>query len=260
MKVYHLNCATMNPPLAGRIVCHVLLCEQPNGLVLVDTGFGTADIADPARRIGPARHGLRPRLDVAETALHQVRALGFDPADVRDIVLTHLDFDHIGGLSDFPDALVHTTAAEHHAAMVAPSMQERLRYRAAQWAHGPRMKTYDGPGQPWRGFASAHQLAGIDDGIALIPMAGHTRGHAVIAVDAGDEGLLVHAGDAAFDGSSIDGLAADGAALAPWPTLRRFEKAVGLQRGKIAGNHARLAALRHELGARVFTAHDSRQL
>ena len=46
MRVHHLNCGTMNPHVIGRIVCHVLLCETDAGLVLVDTGFGLADVAD----------------------------------------------------------------------------------------------------------------------------------------------------------------------------------------------------------------------
>jgi glyoxylase-like metal-dependent hydrolase (beta-lactamase superfamily II) len=34
-------------------------------------------------------------------AFEQVRALGFAPNDVRHVLLTHLDRDHAGGLSDF---------------------------------------------------------------------------------------------------------------------------------------------------------------
>lgn len=37
MKVHHLNCGTMRPPGTPTLVCHVLLVETDNGLVLVDT-------------------------------------------------------------------------------------------------------------------------------------------------------------------------------------------------------------------------------
>ena len=40
MRVSHLNCGTMNPPTMSPIVCHVLLCETDDGLVLVDSGLG----------------------------------------------------------------------------------------------------------------------------------------------------------------------------------------------------------------------------
>ena len=37
----------------GRLVCHVLLVETPrSGLVLVDTGFGLDDVAEPRARLG----------------------------------------------------------------------------------------------------------------------------------------------------------------------------------------------------------------
>jgi hypothetical protein len=48
MKVHHLNCGTMNSPGAP-VICHVLLMETDNGLVLVDSGFGLQDCADPTR-------------------------------------------------------------------------------------------------------------------------------------------------------------------------------------------------------------------
>lgn len=111
MKVHDLNCGTMRPPTAP-LVCHVLLVETDNGLVLVDTGFGSDDIADPARRLGPTRHLIRPALRRDETAVHQIEQLGFRRDDVRHIVITHFDLDHIGGISDFPDAQIHVTAAE----------------------------------------------------------------------------------------------------------------------------------------------------
>lgn len=60
----------------------------------------------------------RPRLEPAITAIRQIEALGFSPADVRHILLTHMDVDHTGGIADFPAAKVHVYAKEHAAAMV----------------------------------------------------------------------------------------------------------------------------------------------
>src|SRR5215467_9771746 len=93
MKVHHLNCGTMRVPTFP-VVAHVLLIETGNGLVLVDSGYGLEDIADPARRIGPVRHLIRPALNPAETAARQVERLGFRRDDVRHIILTHLDVEH----------------------------------------------------------------------------------------------------------------------------------------------------------------------
>ena len=167
MKVHHLNCGSMK--LVGApLVCHVLAVETNSGLVLVDTGFGLSDIADPKKRIGVFRHLGQPELVEHETALRQVEALGFRRDDVRHIVLTHLDLDHIGGIADFPDAVVHVTSAEALGAMHAPSRRERLRFRPAQWAHGPKLVEHEPEGELWRGFAAAKSLDEISPGIVLV--------------------------------------------------------------------------------------------
>lgn len=253
MRVHHLNCGTMTPLVVGRIVCHVLLCESDDGLVLVDTGFGVADCATHSR-VGPARFLLNARFDEAETALRQVEGLGFAREDVRHIVTTHFDLDHVGGLSDFPDATVHSTAVEFETANHPPSLEERRRYRKVQWSHGPTMRTYAGGGEAWQGFAEAYPVAGVD-GLVIVPMPGHTRGHALVGVDAGERGWLLHAGDAVFDRGSIARPEDSDDDRANRRTIRIFEQAVGQDRKRIAGNHQRLVEAR-AAGATVIPAHD----
>ncbi len=158
MRVEHLRAAVMNPlPLPG-LPAHVFLLHTDDGLVLVDTGFGTADVTDPARRFGPIRHLLRPDGDPDRTVLHQLRARGLDASDVAHVVLTHLDLDHAGGLSDFPDAAVHTTADEHAAAVTDPDLLDRTRYRPQQLEHGPRFVLHAGRGDEWRYGLTGHEV------------------------------------------------------------------------------------------------------
>jgi glyoxylase-like metal-dependent hydrolase (beta-lactamase superfamily II) len=250
MKVHHLNCGTMLPPTA-RLVCHVLLVETGNGLVLVDSGYGLEDIKDPARRVGPARFYVRPVLDREETAARQVERLGFRREDVRHIVLTHFDADHIGGLADFPDAHVHVTAAEARGSMHAPSWRERRRYRPAQWSHGPRIVEHTPDGDAWHGFAAARPLTEIDPGIALLALPGHTRGHAAVAVDAGDRWIL-HAGDAFYHYGTLDG-------RTPVPrALSGMETVIAWDLPQVRANHARLAELHRQgdPGLAIICAHD----
>ena len=132
-RVHHLNCGTLRP--LGRqiprlmpddLVAHCLLLERPDGLTLVDTGIGVGDVQERGARLGRSFMVLvGPVLDQAETAYAQVAARGFSPTDVTDIVLTHLDPDHSGGLADFPHATVHVGRVEHDAAM-HPVLREKL--------------------------------------------------------------------------------------------------------------------------------------
>ncbi|MFX7408715.1 MBL fold metallo-hydrolase, partial [Acinetobacter baumannii] len=79
-----------------------------DGVVLVDTGLGLRDMLRPWPRLPwPNVALLRPRLDPERSMLRQLKRLGIGPRDVRHIVMTHLDFDHAGGLVDFPWARVH---------------------------------------------------------------------------------------------------------------------------------------------------------
>ena len=231
------------------MVAHVLLLETAQGLVLVDTGFGLQDIADSGRRLGPVRTLIRPVLRPEETAAHQVERLGFRREDVRHILITHFDLDHIGGIADFPHASIHVTAAEALGALTTPTRMESNRYRPPQWAHGPKLVEHTPAGEPWQGFAAAQPLTGIDEGIVLIALPGHTRGHMAVAVDAGNRWIL-HAGDAFYHRGTIDGTTRVPLAL------RIQERLVAYDITKVRANHARLAEL-HQAGLAIISSHDS---
>lgn len=256
MRVHHLNCGSMRPPTAGEIVCHVLLCETDDGLVLVDSGLGRQDFAQP-QRMGPARFLLRPQRDDARTAVAQIEERGHQASDVTHIVLTHMDFDHIGGVADFPDAVVHTTAEEYDWAVVNPDFASKQRYSQKQWSHSPRIETHAGPGEPWK-----HGLHGVPvlPGITFVPMPGHTKGHAAVAVETEGGGMLLHAGDAVFDSSSYADASPGGRPLKKIRAFRAFEKVMAQDRKKLAGNHATLSRLHGTAGVTVFNAHDKRIL
>lgn len=238
------------PLSEARLVCHCLLIEAGDALVLVDTGIGTGDCADPKRLGQPFRAVVRPQCRVEESAARQIEGLGFEPGDVRHIVVTHLDLDHAGGLSDFPGADVHVFGPEL-AASKAPPLRERGRYVAAQWAHGPQWVEHEVDGDDWFGFDSVRLLPGVDTEIALVPLVGHSTGHAGVAVNTAD-GWLLHCGDAYFH---------DGEVATP-PScphgLRAFQNIVQHDGKARRHNQARLRELARDHGAdvRLICSHD----
>ena len=265
MKIHHLDCFSMCPfnralttregggwLTRGRLVAHCLLIETAEGLVLVDSGMGLDDVRDPVRRIGRAMIAIGgPTLAESGTAVRQVERLGYDPRDVTDLVVTHLDLDHAGGLPDFPRARVHVHGAELDAATARATMLERERYKPFHWAHGPAWERHLPTGDRWMGFEAVRSVTGRDPEVALIPLPGHTRGHCAVAVRQGER-WLVHGGDAYFHRDEVHG------APASCPAgLALFQRFAAIDDPLRRANQARLREL--ALGhpeVTVFSAHD----
>jgi glyoxylase-like metal-dependent hydrolase (beta-lactamase superfamily II) len=266
MRVHHIDCATLCPVGArllngrggwfepARMVCHCLVVEGKDGLVLVDTGLGAGDIDDPEGRLGRLFVRVtRPRLLREQTALAQIERLGFKREDVRHIVPTHLDLDHAGGLSDFPAAQVHVFEPELRAAMQRKTAGERGRYRVSQLSHGPKWKPHEVAGDRWLGF---DRVRVIGEDVALVPLIGHTRGHCAVAVK-DERGWLLHAGDAYFFHGEVDPVAPRST-----PLLALFQRLAAVDDVVRRQNQVRLRSLVRDHGAevRVFCAHDPVEL
>ena len=183
----------------GHLTNHCLLIEDGNQLVLVDTGFGLQEVRNPRSRLSEFFLTLNaPHFREELTAIRQIERLGFDPRDVRHILLTHLDFDHAGGLDDFPQAKVHMMRSERDYALEQKTWLDRQRFRPQQWGTQKNWMVYDvSGGDGWFGFSRAQNLKGISDEIVMVPLTGHTFGHAGIAVKSEDR-WLINAGDAYF--------------------------------------------------------------
>jgi glyoxylase-like metal-dependent hydrolase (beta-lactamase superfamily II) len=269
MRIHHLNCGTHCPlggaafdgasrGLLASIPTHCLLIETARGLVLVDTGYGVQD----AR----LRHGrlsrtwpaiLNVRLRERETALRQIEALGFSARDVRHIVLTHLDFDHAGGLEDFPEARVHVMAEEREAAeRKRRGFVARQRYRPSMWDGVRDWRTYAETGERWLGFEAVLGLDGLPPEILMVPLCGHTAGHAGVAVQTGS-GWLLHAGDAYLHHGQMD----LGRPHCPWG-LALYQSIMDTDRPARRSNQERLRALKRDRGAEIviFCSHDAAEM
>jgi glyoxylase-like metal-dependent hydrolase (beta-lactamase superfamily II) len=238
------------------LCCHCLLIESELGLVLVDSGLSLADL-DPRRSRIPfaLRVLVRPTLDPQRSAIRRIEALGFQARDVRHIVLTHLDFDHAGGIADFPEAEVHVFRDELQAALRPPTPREKQRYLQHCWSSDTRWSEHAELGENFFGLEAVRALHARENDILLVPTRGHSRGHVAVAVRRG-AGWIVHCGDAYFHRDEM--------AQPPScpPGFALFQRAMAVDNSARLKNQARLRALKHSHGhaLQLFSAHDPLEL
>lgn len=159
-----------------------LLVEHPDGLVLIDTGVGNKEDAKFLDIYGveAAVPGHRSMLDAA------LAAAGFDAADVKVVINTHLHFDHAGGNTAlvpgdgiapaFPNARYVV-----HAGELAYATHTNERTAASYFPAN------------WEPLAASGQLDVVDGQAELVPgiryrhTPGHTPFHQSVVIDGGGE-------------------------------------------------------------------------
>jgi glyoxylase-like metal-dependent hydrolase (beta-lactamase superfamily II) len=183
---------------------HAFAAEHPAGVCLFDTG-------QTSRAAMPGYHPRwHPFLRLARFELEpdEEAATRLDPRSVRWVVLSHLHTDHVGGLAPFADAEVLVSRSEWER---AEGFVGRLRgYVPQHWPRGLEPTLVDFAGPSAGPFPASHDVAG-DGRLLMVPLPGHTRGHAGLLVD----GSLLLAGDASVTPGGLKALRAHDPALEP---------------------------------------------
>lgn len=157
--------------------------EHPEGLLVIDTGLGAQTPAPRAFR------GFPPEpqpMATAEEIGPRMRERGLDPSEVSRVVLTHLDWDHTGGLHHFPNAEVLVHRPEHE---FARTRIGRSRYRPTLWPADFDPTVYDLDPEPFGPFAQSRRLTERGD-VHIVPIPGHSPGQVAVVYETGAEALL----------------------------------------------------------------------
>ncbi len=150
------------------------LVRHPHGDVLIETGLGRT-IASQFRQM-PFLFRLATDLVPSQPAADQLDAAGYERTQLRYILLTHVHWDHVSGVPDFPGVPVLVTAAEHQ--FIAHG---GFANATARSIHPSRWQDYAFDGGPYLGFDQSHDLYG-DGSIVMVPAPGHTPGSVVVFV------------------------------------------------------------------------------
>jgi glyoxylase-like metal-dependent hydrolase (beta-lactamase superfamily II) len=193
IELRHLNCVKIVSPINDNVCGHCLLLKEDDRLILIDTGIGLLDTLNPAERIGQHLVDMVGyRFHENQTAVRQIEQLKLDPRKVTDCIISHLDNDHIGGLSDFPEATVHLGSEEFK-----NFNSGNPRYLATPLSHNPTIKTYQKSNYHWFGFEARKISIDIKSEIFLVPLFGHTLGHCGVALKV-DSKWLFYVADAYY--------------------------------------------------------------
>lgn len=199
LSIEHTTFALMGPILhtaTQKMPCHCVIFQIGERVILLDTGFGTRDLLEPNRLFtDDTLWKIFPLIDQRLTAYERLKSRGIRREQVTDIILTHMDLDHVGGLYDFPNATVHVSAEELES---FDSPRPRGSYKPFQVSRLTKFKTYAQTGEQWFDLeARSLELVG-DLEAKLVPLPGHTSGHCGVAYREQGKWSL-HAGDAYFD-------------------------------------------------------------
>ena len=160
--------ADLAAPVQGSI--NAFLINTGSKLILVDTGAG-------------ALYG-----DCCGKLAANLRAAGYQPEQVDEILITHLHKDHAGGVGAFPNAVLRLSQAEADYWLTpankakAPGLLSTF-FDAAQAAVAPYQA--GGRFQPYKNFGP------LESGIEALPAPGHTPGHAAYLVSSRGQQLLI---------------------------------------------------------------------
>src|SRR5919201_2450310 len=183
---------------------NAFVVEHPDGLCLFDAGQ-TALAAEPG--YFPAWYPFfrlgRFELGPDDEAAAQLRRLGWEPEDVRWVVLSHLHTDHVGGLAPFAHADVVVARGEWERAR---GLAGRLRgYLPQHWPKGLEARLVDLDGPALGPFPGTHDVAG-DGSMLLVPTPGHTPSHVGLVVR-GESRTYLLAGDVAHTAAELPAVA-----------------------------------------------------
>ena len=178
--------------------------EHKDGLVLFDAGMDPAVETDPNYISSPIGRFFLNRLFrfhiTPEDALGQQLSIhGFDPADVQKVVVSHLHWDHIGGIADVPTAELLVSRDEwQQLAAKNPDrnwiLKDHIEVPGAKWCPFDFAPTDDPVLAP---FGGAYDVMG-DGVMMLVPTPGHTPGSLSMLVRQDGLPPLLFVGDLTF--------------------------------------------------------------
>lgn len=167
------------------------LIRHPAGLALVDCGMHS-DLAGPSEYLDTVSMFFGVEIGSDQLVADALAAIDVDAADIDIVILSHLHFDHAGGLAQVPNARIVVQRAEWEAGE-DDDMAAANSFVQSDYLLGHDVVSVDGE----------HDVFG-DGTVSCIPTPGHTPGHQSVRVRLADYEIVV-CGDCAYFERTLDG-------------------------------------------------------
>jgi N-acyl homoserine lactone hydrolase len=196
----------------------VYVITHPRGTVLFDTGIHPAMGVDPVARLGPAAAAFDTRIGPEDHIDACLGRIGLAPRDIDLVIVSHLHFDHAGGLEWLAHAPVLVQREELNFAR-NPPVYQRLIYVADDFEHGLQ----------WRELDGDHDVFG-DGRLLAVSTPGHSRGHQslMVKLDSGQTVFLL--ADATYLLAKMRERALPGILWSPDAMVASWERIEALER------------------------------
>jgi len=197
--------------------------QHPQGTVLFDTGGHPSLASNPRARLGDAADAFEVTMIEEDGVVSKIGTAGFEPSDIDHVVLSHLHYDHAGGIEFFPESQFYAQRRELEFAHWPPIYQREI-YLPADFDHPVH----------WNELEGDYDLFG-DGRVIIFTTPGHTAGHQSMFVKLSDEKSLVLVADAAYLPRNIELNALPAivwnpdAMVASWQRIREFKTRHGAE-------------------------------
>lgn len=210
------------------------LIEHRDGLVLFDTGIDPAIVSDKGYIRQAIGRFLLPRIFKFQLTDHDridhvLGKAGFSASDIRTAVVSHLHFDHVGGIAQIPQADLLVSEREW-AILSEPHperewiLREHIEIPSAKWRPISFAQTDD---PLFDAFDGIFDVAG-DGSMILLPTPGHTPGSMSMLIRRADWDPILLVGDLSYEASLLEqdivpGTGDKKALLASFAKVRRLK-------------------------------------
>jgi N-acyl homoserine lactone hydrolase len=210
-----------------RAPVYSVLLMHDEGPILIDVGLNPDGLTDPEHAWGPRAKLANPEVTEADDIRNRLQEVNLKVADVKMVIVTHLHWDHTGGLRFFD-----------HCPILIQKEEFRFAYNPDSFFSPQYMRNHIDFPLNYK-MIEGDQI--ILPGLSVIKTPGHTPGHQSVLVRLDSGAHYIFSGDAVILQENL---------------TRKIPSSNNLNNEQAIDSLYRLEHLAQLLGAEIIPSHD----